>query len=136
MHKLADAVGVGPRQLAEKICEWIVGVASETVVPLQLHPRPFDCPLCPNVKPVGVKQGPLVVVPQEHHFAAISDDARALTRIRTVAHHVAEAEDFFNALLLDILEHGLESLEVAVDVANDGPLHALLQPWGKFARVS
>ena len=136
MHKLAGAFRVSSRQLAQEVGEGISRVASEPVVPLKLCSRPADGPFGANIEAIGIKQGALIMVAQQNHAAAIANDAGTLTWVRAIAHHVTKAEDFFCGLLFDILQHRLEGLEVAVDVANNGPLHALLQLWRKVPRVS
>jgi tRNA threonylcarbamoyladenosine biosynthesis protein TsaB len=96
----------------------------QAVVPLQLHPRPANRPFGPCIEPVRIEEGSLIVIAEEHHLAAVANELRALTGVGTVSDDVAKAVDFVDSLPLDILEHSLESLEVAVDVADDGAFHA------------
>jgi tRNA threonylcarbamoyladenosine biosynthesis protein TsaB len=132
VHKLACPIGVCAGQFAEEVRERVICIPRETVVSLKLRPRPTDRPLRAHVETVGVEERPLIVVAQEHHLAAVSNDRDALAWVGSIPHHITKAEDFFHALLIDILQHRLERLEVAVDVAKNGPLHARLQLWGDF----
>jgi hypothetical protein len=94
----------------------------------ELLPRPADRLLRPDIESVRVEERPLVVVAEDHEAAAIANDRGALARIGAVADDIAEAIDGVHPLPVDILEHRAERLEIAVNVADDGPLHSCSIP--------
>jgi hypothetical protein len=75
------------------------------------------------VEPIGIEQGRLVVIAQDHPFAARHDQIKALARIRSVANDVTQAIDLRDILGFNVGQHRLERLEVAVDVADQSSLH-------------
>ena len=77
----------------------------------------------PRIETFRVKQGALVVIAQDADIH-LHHQVDTLTRVRSVANNVAQAVDFGDPLLADIAQHGLESFEVAVDIADQGTFHA------------
>jgi hypothetical protein len=75
------------------------------------------------------------VVAENHDLAFLPYELDALAGIRPVADDVAQTIDGIDLLPFDILEHGLERLEVAVDIADDGPLH-WCRPYDPADRIS
>ena len=63
------------------------------------------------------------MVAEDDHAAAVLDEFDALAGIWAVANHVAKADNGVDAFTVNILENGVQRLEVAVDVADNGPLH-------------
>ena len=94
----------------------------------ELGPRPADSALGTDVEPVGIEEGPLIMVAEDHQGTAIADQPGALAGIRAVTDDIAEAGDRIDLLLVDVSEHRLKRLEIAVDVADDRPLHANSTP--------
>ena len=74
------------------------------------------------IEPIRIEHGALVVIAQQHELG-IHDKVDALARIRTVTDDVAQAINLSNSQRFNIRQHGLESLQITVDVANDR-LHA------------
>ena len=95
VDKQQQPILISPRQFAEEIPS-PVAVAGGAAL-LQLLPRPKDGPLGTRVKPFGVEQGPLVMIPQEAD-PAIHDQVDALPRIRPVSDDVAQAENLLDPL--------------------------------------
>jgi len=58
------------------------------------------------------------VVAQEHQLA-LPDQVDAFARIGPVADDVAQTIGFGDALLGNVIEHRLEGLQVAVNIADD-----------------
>ena len=77
----------------------------------------------PGVESFRIEQGPLVVIAQQADLA-LHDHVDALAGIGAVADQVAEAVDLGDSLAADVGKHGLEGLEVAVDIADEGSFHA------------
>ena len=90
---------------------------------LELLAGPEDRPLGAGVEALGVEHGALVVVAQEADAQFLDHQVEALARVGPVADDVAQAEDFVDALAGDVGKHCLECFQVAVDVADDRPLH-------------
>jgi hypothetical protein len=86
-------------------------------------PCPTDGFFGTDVKSIGIKQGALIMVAKQDQAAAVADQFHALAGIRAVADDVAEAEDRVHLLAVDIFEDSPKCLEVAMDVAEYGPLH-------------
>ena len=127
-HDRAPAVGGladgdVQRQFAEEVGERVRRVPRHPVVLLELGAGPADRLLGTHVEAIRVEERTLVVVAQQHHAAAITDEFHALAGIRPVADHIAEAVDGVNLLPVDILQDRAERLHIAVDVADDGPFH-------------
>ena len=74
-----------------------------------------------GIKSLGIEQSPLVVVAQQANPAVLDDQIETLEGIRSVADNIAQAEDIVDALRANIGKHRLERLQVAVNVANNGP---------------
>jgi hypothetical protein len=68
------------------------------------------------------------MIAEDHQPAAVANEPGTLARIRPVADDVAEAGDRIDLLLVDVGKDRLEGLEVAVDVADNRPLHANSTP--------
>jgi len=72
-------------------------------------------------------EGPLVLLC--HGFPECSYSWRhqidALARIWPVADNIAQAKDIVDALLSDVGQDRLESLQVAVDVTDNGPFQSV-----------
>ena len=88
---------------------------------------PEDGPLGRRIEAFRIEHGALIVIAQEDDLA-FHDQIDALARIGPVADDVAQAIDFGDVLRFDVLEHRLQGLEIAVDIADDGfhdhsPLH-------------
>src|SRR5262249_40332908 len=91
----------------------------------ELLTGPEDGLLGAGVEALRIEQGPLIVVAQQAHVAR-HDQVDAFARVGTVADDVTETVDFGDPLLLDICQHGLETFEVAMDIADDSSLHTRL----------
>jgi len=114
---------VNPRQFADKVGEPKGGIPRDPVVLLKLGPRPADGFLSTDIEPLRIEEGPLIVVTQQHHAAAVANEFHALAGIRPVADNIPKAIDGIDPLAVDIFKHGAECLEITVDVADDSPLH-------------
>ena len=123
MDKQQGAFGMGAGQFTKKIHQLAVGVPRHGVVVFELRPRPADRPLRANIEAIRVEQRSLVVVAEDHQAAAVADERDALAGIRTVADDVAQTTHRIDLLPIDVRENRLEGLEVAMDVADNGPLH-------------
>src|SRR4030095_4712771 len=89
--------------------------------------RPHDGPLGGRVEPVRIEQRPLIVVAKQDQLA-VHHQVDALARGRDVPDHVPEAiHPIIDLLSLDVVQHGLEGFQVAVDIADNG-LHAWTLP--------
>ena len=75
----------------------------------------------PVLKPSGSNRAPWSWLPSRQTRRVLDHQVEALARIGAVADNVAQAEDLVDALAADVGKHRLESLQVAVDVADDGP---------------
>jgi hypothetical protein len=122
-------------QLTQKVRQRVGSVSRQAVVLFELSPCPTDRPLGADVESVRVEESPLVVVAEDHDLAFLPHELDALAGIRPVADDVAQTIDGIDLLPFDILEHGLERLEVAVDIADDGPLHSC-RPYDPADRIS
>src|SRR5262249_44670725 len=111
----------GAGAFGEELPASFAGLAALTAG-LELGAGPEHGPLGGGLEALGVEHGPLVVVAQEDHLA-LHDQVHALARVGAVADDVPQAVDLSDIVLVDVLEDGLQGLEVAVDVADDG-LHA------------
>ncbi len=124
MHEQQAVLAAAARQLAQELpAPQPIGRAAWSG--FQLLPRPKDRPLGAGVESLGIEQRPLIVIAQQaevelHHLID------AFQRIRPVADDVAEAVDLRDPLLPNVGQHRLESLQVAVDIADEGSLHAWL----------
>ena len=112
-----------PGEFTEKVIEVVIGITGPLVVPLQLLPRPANCPFRPNIEAFGIKQHGLIVVSQNDLLASLSDQRQTLTGVGAVADHIAKAVDRVNLLLVDVSEDGGQCLKVAVDITDDGEFH-------------
>jgi hypothetical protein len=99
-------------------------IARQAVVVVDLPARPEDRALGADVEAVRVDERGLIVIAEEGDPAVLADELHALAGIGTVADDVTEAEHLVDALPIDVAENGLECLEVAVDVTDDGAFHA------------
>ena len=63
------------------------------------------------------------MVADQAHVRARGDEAAARVRPRPVAYEVAEAPELVGGLAVDRLEHGLERVEISVDVRDDAGSH-------------
>ena len=61
------------------------------------------------------------MVAQQADPRPLDHQVQAFARVRPVADNVAQAENFFHALLAHVGEHRLERFQVAVNIADDGP---------------
>ena len=125
VHKVALHMVAG--QLPEEVAQQVRRVPRQPVVQFDLAAGPADRPLRAGVEPVRIKERALVVIAQDHDTAPVPHELDALAGIWPVAHHVAQTDHVVHSLPVDIGEDGLEGLEVAVDVADDGPLHVRFQ---------
>jgi hypothetical protein len=66
------------------------------------------------------------VIAKDHDFAT-HDEIDALAWIGSISDDIAQAIDFGNLVLPDILKDGLESLQIAMDIANQRFHNAGLQ---------
>ncbi len=89
----------------------------------ELFAGPEDGPFGSGIEALGIEQGSLVVVAQDADVAA-HDQVDALAGVGAIADDIAQAIDLGDPLLIDVGQNRLESLEVAVDIADDGSLHA------------
>ena len=64
-----------------------------------------------------------IVVALHDHGAALAQEFDALTRRGPVPHHVSNADERVDALLVHALQHDAQRREVGVDVAEDPVLH-------------
>ena len=87
----------------------------------QLIARPKNRPLGAGVESFRIEQRPLIVVSQQADAGLLDHQVQAFARVRPIADDVAQAEDFFHALLAHVGEHRLECFQVAVNIADDRP---------------
>ena len=87
---------------------------------LELEPGPVGGLLGHLVEVRGLVEGSEVVVAHECELAALGHDVHAGDRIRSVADDVTKAHDAVHPLPVDVGEHGLQGLEVRMDVADEG----------------
>ncbi len=86
---------------------------------LNSRPRPKDGLLGSQVEPLGIEQSTTVVVPQ-HAEVELARLVQTFTRRWTIPDHISQANDPVNILPINILQHGLQSRVVAMDIADDG----------------
>ena len=125
MHKQQVSLGMHTREFTEEVAELVGGIPRHSIVLFELGTSPANRLLSTDVESVWIEEGPLIVVAQQHQAAPVADEFHALAGIGAVANHVTQTGDGVDLLLVDILEYGTESLEIAVDVADDGPLHEI-----------
>lgn len=94
-------VAVDPRQRAEKIPAAIDLLTIATRA-FQLVACPKNGPLGSCVKSLGIEKRPLIVVSQQADAAIIDHEVEALARIGPIADNIAQAEDFADALTLNV----------------------------------
>jgi hypothetical protein len=111
-QELSFTKGTGP--FAKKFPAEFVSLR---IAGFELLPSPENCPFRWRIESFGVEQGPLIVITQQRHAAIGHYQINALARIWAVANNIPQAIDLFDALLFDIREHGLQCLEIPVDVA-------------------
>ena len=63
------------------------------------------------------------MVTENDLLAPLPYQRQALAGVGPIADHIPEAVEGVDFLLIDILKHRRECLEVAVDIADDGELH-------------
>ena len=127
----------GTRPLGQELPAALAGLAILDRS-FQLRPRPEDGAFGRRVEAFGIEHGALVVVAEQHDLA-LHYLVDAFARIGTVTHYIAEAVNFLDIMLGNVLEDGLEGFEVTVDVADNrlhetapqGPVAACraLSPW-------
>lgn len=84
----------------------------------QLLSRPEDCFFGAAAEAIRIKQGTVVMVPQQNHlkiFAGID----ALARVGTVSNDIAKAENFIDLLIFDVGQHRSKRFNVSMKVADD-----------------
>lgn len=113
-HEFTVAVEAGESAEESPASSVLFGV----VWVLELFPSPEHGPFRPTAESLGIKECPLVVIPQ-HTDVAIHDSIDALAGIRSVSHDIAKADNMVDPLLSDIGENRLQCLQIAVDVAED-----------------
>ena len=64
-----------------------------------------------------------VVIPDETDVRSLGDEAAARVRARSVPYEVPEAPDLVGRLAIDSGEHGLERMQVSVDVSDHARAH-------------
>src|SRR5262249_47186015 len=84
---------------------------------------PKNSPLRSRVEPLRIEQCSLIVVAKQAKVA-LHDQVDTFHGVGSVADNVSQAVDFRDPLLLDVGQHGLEGFQVAVNVADQSPLHA------------
>ncbi len=94
----------------------------------QLGPRPEDGPLGLGIEAVRIEHGSLIVIAEQDDLA-FHGQIDAFARIGPVADDVAEAINLGDILRCNVLEHRLEGLEVAVDVADEWLSDIPTLPW-------
>ncbi len=87
----------------------------------ELIAGPKDRAFGPGIETFGIEQRALIVVTQKANAGLLDNEIQAFARVGTIANDVAQAEDFFYALTLGIGQHGLETFQIAVNIANYGP---------------
>jgi hypothetical protein len=122
MHEEELVLLMIPRQFSQEVPTFLA-FRCRTVPVFQLHARPKDGPFGAGIESFRIEQGALVVVAQQANLA-LHHHVDAFARIGTVADEVAEAINLGDPLTSNIGKHGLESLEVAMDVADEGSFHA------------
>ncbi len=122
MNKAELALIEVARQFAEEIPS-LVHDSRRAWTVIQLIPRPIDRLKCHWIKTIRIEQGGLIVIPQNGGFAIFNDEIKAFTRVGPVANDVTEAVNFIHRDLLDISQHRLKCLQIAVDVAYERSLH-------------
>ena len=126
-------IAVAARQLAQKVPA--AGVVLRIALgAFQLLPGPKNGAFGSGIEPFGIEQRTLVVIAQEAHLA-LHGQIDALARIGTVADNIAQAEDLGDPLGTNVGQHSLKCFEVAVNVADEGSLHAPRLYWKRYSAL-
>jgi hypothetical protein len=88
---------------------------------LKLVARLEDGALGASIETFRIEKRALIVVAQQAHARFLDHEIKALAGVGAVADNIAQAEDFLDALSADIVEHGLERFQVAVNIADNSP---------------
>ena len=115
MNEQKISVSIGTRQFGQKIPP-LAGTFDGLV--FQLLSRPEDCLFGAAAETIRIKQGAVVMVPQQHHlkvFACLD----ALARVGTVSNDIAKAEDFIDLLIFDVGQNRSKRFNVSMNVADD-----------------
>ena len=88
----------------------------------QKMPRPVAGPLRADVEVGGLVEHGHVMIPTKASLGPFGHQIQAFQRRRSVANDIAEAEDRPDAPALDVLQHRGQSLDVTVDVRDEGEL--------------
>jgi len=112
---------VDPGQLAQEVPP-AVAIGRIGSVVFQLAAGPENGSFGAGVEPFGVEKSPLIVVAQQAHLA-FHRKIDALAGVGPVSDHIAQAVHLLDALLANIVQHGCESFQVAVDIADQCTFH-------------
>ncbi len=85
---------------------------------MQLLPGPKDRSLSRVVEPFRIKQRTAVVIAKDGEFK-VHYRIEAFTGIRSIADHIAQADDVCHRLRSNVFHHRFERCQIAMDVAND-----------------
>lgn len=120
MNKEVFVVLVHPGQLAEEIPSPIDGQLGSGV---ELVSRPVDSPQSHRIEAVGIDQCRLVMVAEDGQGGLADHQFEALVRVGAIADDIPKADDIIDTLSRNILKHGLEGFQIAVDVADQSLPH-------------
>lgn len=88
-----------------------------------LGPARRDCGVTAEIGDVEPAGDGEIVVPAETQCGPLAHEGTALVRMGAVADDVSEAPHLVRAFTQDVGEHGLEGVQVPVDVGDDGGAH-------------
>jgi hypothetical protein len=86
----------------------------------QLLSRPENRSFGTGIETHGVEQCPLIVISQQREFALGHHSIDTFTRVRPVAHNVAQTVNLGNSLAGNVRKDCLQRFQISVDVAENG----------------
>ncbi len=93
---------------------------------IQLVTGPIDRLQGYWIEALGIKERGLIMVAKNRQRTTSHHGIKALARVRSVSNNIPQAPNVLDTLLTDIFQNGSQRFQVAMNVANQRELHAIL----------
>ena len=116
-EKIVVFMAIGPWQGPEKIPSC---VGLRVVKILKLLASPENGLFGPDIEAFRIEKCCLVVISEQTNFCTFHDKVDAFQRIGAVTDRIAQAENFVNAVRINVFQHRFESFQITMDVTDNG----------------